>query len=65
VSHDIGVLSSNVDSIACVGDGRIVYHGSTEVPVDALEAAYGCPVDLIAHGHPHRVLADHDHGGRE
>jgi len=68
VSHDIGVLSSNVDSIACVGAGRIVYHGSTEVPVDALEEAYGCPVDLIAHGHPHRVLADHHHhhhGGRE
>jgi zinc transport system ATP-binding protein len=26
-----------------------------------LEEAYGCPVELIAHGVPHRVLADHEH----
>lgn len=61
VSHDIGVLSRNVGSIACVGAGKIVYHGTTEVPPGALEEAYGCPVELIAHGHPHRVLADHGH----
>lgn len=68
VSHDIGVLSSNVGSIACVGAGKIAYHGTTQIPSAALEEAYGCPVDLIAHGHPHRVLAGHgescghDHG---
>ena len=60
VSHDIGVLSRNVGSIACVGGGRIVHHGSTEIPPHDLEAVYGCPVELIAHGHPHRVLSDHD-----
>lgn len=59
VSHDVGVLSRNVDSIACVGAGTIVHHGTREVPQDALEAAYGCPVELIAHGHPHRVLSVH------
>lgn len=59
VSHDIGVLSRNVGSIACVGGGRIVYHGTADLPVGALEDAYGCPVDLIAHGHPHRVLPHH------
>lgn len=71
VSHDIGVLSRSVGSIACVGAGKIVYHGSGELPVGALEEAYGCPVELIAHGHPHRVLpshdgncCDHDHGAR-
>lgn len=69
VSHDIGVLSSNVDSVACVGGGTIAYHGGKQIPTEALEAAYGCPVDLVAHGHPHRVLAEHgpacahDHGG--
>ena len=69
VSHDIGVLSSNVDSIACVGAGKISYHGTKQIPSEALEEAYGCPVDLIAHGHPHRVLpghgeaCGHDHGG--
>lgn len=59
VSHDIGVLARNVKSIACVGAGTIVHHGTREVPQDALEAAYGCPVELIAHGHPHRVLSVH------
>jgi zinc transport system ATP-binding protein len=24
-----------------------------------LEAAYHCPVDLIAHGVPHRVFSEH------
>lgn len=71
VSHDIGVLSRSVGSIACVGAGKIVYHGSGELPIGALEEAYGCPVELIAHGHPHRVLpshdgncCDHDHGAK-
>ncbi|HNY31537.1 MAG TPA: ATP-binding cassette domain-containing protein [Fibrobacteria bacterium] len=59
VSHDVGVLARNVRSIACVGAGTIVHHGTREVPQDALEAAYGCPVELIAHGHPHRVLSEH------
>ncbi len=59
VSHDIGVLSRNVGSIACVGAGKIVSHGSTEVPQEVIEEAYGCPVELIGHGHPHRILAHH------
>ncbi|MEN9354151.1 MAG: hypothetical protein RL318_1476 [Fibrobacterota bacterium] len=68
VSHDVGVLSRHVRSIACVGAGTIVHHEGNEIPTDALEEIYGCPVDLIAHGHPHRVLADHsgcshEHGG--
>jgi zinc transport system ATP-binding protein len=60
VSHDVGVLSRTVGSIACVGAGKIVYHGTNEVPAEVIEEAYGCPVELIAHGHPHRVLANHD-----
>lgn len=59
VSHDVGVLARSVRSIACVGAGTIVHHGTREIPQDALEAAYGCPVELIAHGHPHRVLSEH------
>ena len=62
VSHDIGVLSRSVGSIACVGDGAIAFHGSAQIPAHALERAYGCPVDLIAHGHPHRVLPGHGVG---
>lgn len=43
-----------------MGGGRIVYHGTTDLPQGALDDAYGCPVELIAHGHPHRVLPHHD-----
>jgi zinc transport system ATP-binding protein len=65
VSHDIGVVSSYVKTIACL-DRRLIYHESKEITPDMLEAAYHCPVDLIAHGLPHRVLDVHHsaEGGR-
>jgi zinc transport system ATP-binding protein len=58
VSHDVGVVSSYVKTIACL-DRRLIYHESKEITADMLEAAYHCPVDLIAHGLPHRVLDVH------
>lgn len=58
VSHDIGVVSSYVKTIACL-NRRLIYHASKEITPDMLEAAYGCPVDLIAHGMPHRVFEQH------
>jgi zinc transport system ATP-binding protein len=61
VSHDIGVVSSYVKTIACL-NRRLIYHESKEITPDMLEAAYQCPVDLIAHGLPHRVLDLHDSG---
>jgi zinc transport system ATP-binding protein len=64
VSHDIGVVSSYVKTIACL-NGLLIYHESKEITPDMLEAAYHCPVDLIAHGLPHRVLELHDSRGEE
>jgi zinc transport system ATP-binding protein len=58
VSHDIGVVSSYVKTIACLNH-RLIYHASKEVTPEMLEAAYQCPVDLIAHGMPHRVFEHH------
>jgi zinc transport system ATP-binding protein len=58
VSHDIGVVSSYVKTIACL-NRRLIYHHSKEITAEMLEAAYHCPVDLIAHGLPHRVLDPH------
>lgn len=58
VSHDIGVISRHVRTIACL-NVRMHYHRTKELTPDMLEAAYGCPVDLLAHGHPHRVLEHH------
>ena len=59
VSHDIGVISRHVRTIACL-NVEMHYHRSKELTPDMVEAAYGCPVDLLAHGHPHRVLEHHE-----
>jgi zinc transport system ATP-binding protein len=58
VSHDIGTISSNVDNIACL-NRKLFYHGSDEITEDILEETYLCPVEMIAHGVPHRVLKEH------
>ena len=60
VSHDIGAISSNVKKIACLNK-NLVFHGSKNITREMLEATYHCPVDLIAHGVPHRVLDQHEH----
>jgi len=61
VTHDIGVISSHVSTIACINRHMFTNNDHTISP-EMLEEAYQCPVDLIAHGVPHRVLPSHDHG---
>ena len=61
VSHDIGVISSHVKTIACL-NRRLHYHNSKELSSELMEEVYGCPFELIGHGHAHRVLPGHDHG---
>jgi zinc transport system ATP-binding protein len=58
VSHDISAVSVHVDKIACLNH-QLYYHGSKEVGPEILEATYKCPVQMIAHGVPHRVLKEH------
>jgi zinc transport system ATP-binding protein len=62
VSHDIGVVSHHVDEIACL-NRRLYYHGAKEAAMASLDKVYGCPVDVIAHGVPHRVLREHQKDG--
>ncbi len=59
VSHDITAVSKYVNKIACLNQ-RLFYHGSKELTAEDIEKAYGCPVEMIAHGTPHRVLKEHD-----
>ncbi len=59
VTHDLSAISTYVDKIACL-NRRLYYHGSKEIPAEDIEAAYGCPIELLAHGMPHRVLRRHD-----
>lgn len=61
VSHDVGMISAYVKTIACLRRS-LIYHQSKEITGDMLDAAYQCPVDIIAHGLPHRVL---EHHGKE
>ena len=62
VTHDLSAVSSNIDKIACLNQ-QLFYHGRTELEAGLVEKVYGCPVDLIAHGVPHRVLRGHEHEG--
>lgn len=58
VSHDLMVVSSYVKSVACV-NRELHFHNRPEITRDMLQKAYHCPVELIAHGLPHRVLDSH------
>ncbi len=58
VTHDIGVIPEHVTRVACL-NRRLYTHDTNEITPDMLEAAYHCPVDLIAHGVPHRVFPEH------
>ncbi len=64
VSHDLLAISRHVKSVACV-NRHLHYHNHTEITGDMLEIMYPCtieevcPVELVAHGLPHRVLQDH------
>jgi len=62
VSHDMNAVSSYVKTIGCL-NRRMHYHGSKEVTQEMMDAIYECPIDLIAHGLPHRVLSPHEKEG--
>jgi zinc transport system ATP-binding protein len=65
VSHDLMVVSGYIKSVVCV-NRHLHYHGHAELTADMIEMMYDCtvqetcPVELIAHGLPHRVLHTHD-----
>ena len=65
VSHDLMVISGYIKSVVCVNQ-RLHYHGHAELTGEMIEMMYDCtadetcPVELIAHGLPHRVLHKHE-----
>jgi zinc transport system ATP-binding protein len=61
VTHDTLAVSTYVRDIACI-NRRLHYHGEPNISTDLVMQLYGCPVELIAHGVPHRVLEEH--GGK-
>lgn len=58
ISHDMSVISTHVKTVGCLNH-RLFYHGEKQITPEMLKAAYHCPVDLIAHGIPHRVYSEH------
>lgn len=64
VSHDLMAISTHVKSVACV-NRRLHYHDDAEITPEMLHTMYpysngeACPVELVAHGLPHRVLRSH------
>ena len=65
VSHDILVVSRYIKSVACLNKS-LHYHDEAEITGEMLQTMYPCaeedevcPVELVAHGLPHRVLKDH------
>jgi zinc transport system ATP-binding protein len=58
VTHDMGAVSSCVKTVGCL-NRELHYHGTRELTAELVEAAYQCPIDLIAHGIPHRVFPEH------
>ena len=58
ITHDIGVISQYVRSVACV-NRILIAHNEGLITAEMLEKTYNCPVDLIAHGVPHRLFQPH------
>lgn len=61
VSHDIGVVASYVDTIACLNK-RLIAHGRPEEVINPenLEKMYGCDAMLLFHHHtPHIAVRKH------
>lgn len=58
ISHDMSAVSIYVKTVGCL-NRRLFYHQERHLSPEALELAYQCPIDLIAHGVPHRVFPDH------
>lgn len=58
VTHDISAVSKYVDKIACL-NRRLYYNESKQITREMWMEVYQCPVDIIAHGLPHRVIEEH------
>lgn len=61
VSHDLGIVSSYVKTIACVNQD-LHYHADSAISEEQLKV-YNCPIEMVTHGPvPHRVIKTHEHG---
>ena len=59
ISHDLAAISTYVKTIACV-NRTLHYHQDKIITSQMIQETYQCPIDLIAHGIPHRILPEHN-----
>ncbi len=60
VTHDVSVISTYVDKLACV-NRKLYYHGSTKEGIHTISEMYHCPMEIAVHEVPHRLFGDHNH----
>jgi len=58
VTHDMAALSTYFKNVACLNK-TIHYHGEKELSGETITKTFGCNIDLISHGVPHRVFEVH------
>jgi len=61
VSHDIGTIISHTDDVICVNK-KVHYHHDKELTNNDIQSTYGCPIELIGHGIPHRIFPNYIEG---
>ena len=61
VSHDIGTIISHTDDVICVNK-NVHYHKDNKLSNNDIQSTYGCPIELIGHGIPHRIYPKHNAG---
>lgn len=59
-THDIGAISRYISKVGCL-NRRLFFHDDDTVTPDMVKHAYGCDIDLVSHGVPHRVLDNSKH----
>jgi zinc transport system ATP-binding protein len=64
VTHNVGVVSQYIKSIACINK-ELHFHPDGKLSEETITRTFGCPVDLIAHGIPHRVFHQHEGHGHD
>lgn len=59
VTHDISVVSTYIDKIACLNK-KLYYHGSKKEGMHKISEMYECPVQLITHTPAHDPGGEND-----
>lgn len=59
VTHNMGIISRYIKSVACVNKD-LFFHPDGKLDEQTLSRTFGCEIDLIAHGVPHRVFHSHE-----